>query len=86
MFNKAWRDQIFTLGLKFSPQTQTFFFTGTETSHHIQRLSDAKLIFKDSESLYKVTPYGKLILSLLPSLGFVSIPYEWINDLFLFAR
>jgi len=57
--------------LKLSHLAQRQDMTVTETSRHLQRLSEAELIFKDSEGLYKVTPYGKLILSLVPSLGFV---------------
>ena len=58
--------------LKLSHLAQRQDMTVTETSRHLQRLSDAELINKDSEGLYRVTPYGRLILSLLPSLGFVS--------------
>jgi predicted transcriptional regulator len=58
--------------LKLSHLAQRQDMTVTETSRHLQRLSDAELITKDSEGLYGVTPYGRLILSLLPSLGFVS--------------
>ena len=58
--------------LKLSHLAQRQDMTVTETSRHLQRLSDAELILKDSEGLYKVTPYGRLILSLLPSLSFVS--------------
>jgi predicted transcriptional regulator len=58
--------------LKLSHLAQRQDMTVTETSRHLQRLSEAELIFKDSEGLYKVTPYGKLVLSLVPSLGFVT--------------
>jgi predicted transcriptional regulator len=57
--------------LKPSNLAQKHNMTVTETSRHIQRLSDEELISKDAEGYYKVTPYGKLILSLLPSLSFV---------------
>jgi predicted transcriptional regulator len=58
--------------LKLSHLAQRQEMTVTETSRHLQRLSDAELILKDVEGLYKVTPYGRLVLSLIPSLGFVS--------------
>jgi len=58
--------------LKLSHLAQRQDMTVTETSRHLQRLSDAELITKDSEGLHRITPYGRLILSLIPSLGFVS--------------
>jgi predicted transcriptional regulator len=58
--------------LKLSHLAQRQDMTVTETSRHLQRLSDAELILKDAGGLYKLTPYGKLILSYIPSLGFVS--------------
>jgi predicted transcriptional regulator len=58
--------------LKLSHLAQRQNITVTEASRHLQRLSEAEIVFKDAEGLYKITPYGKLILSLLPSLGFVS--------------
>jgi len=64
-------DNLSREALKLSHLAQRQDMTVTETSRHLQRLSDAELIIKDVEGLYKITPYGKLILSLLPSLGFV---------------
>ena len=46
--------------------------TVQETSRHLLRLSHAGLIGKDSEGLYFLTPYGKTVLRLMPSLDFLT--------------
>ena len=66
--------------LKLSHLAQRQDMTVTETSRHLQRLSDAELILKDVEGLYNITPYGKLILSLMPSLGFVSENRKYFQE------
>ncbi len=43
-----------------------------ETSRHLSRLSDAKLIFKDVDGLYHLTPYGDHVIRLLPGYEFLS--------------
>jgi predicted transcriptional regulator len=78
--------------LKLSHISKKLDMTVTETSRHLQRLSDARLIQKDVEGLYGLTPFGALVLSLLSGLGFVSkyrdffmqydvscIPYEFVD-------
>lgn len=78
--------------MRLSHISKKLDMTVTETSRHLQRLSDARLIQKDVEGLYGLTPFGALVLSLLSGLGFVSkyrdffmeydvscIPYEFID-------
>lgn len=78
--------------LKLSNVSKKLDMTVTETSRHLQRLSEARLIEKDVQGLYGLTPFGMLVLSLLSGLGFVSryrdffmeydvsrIPHEFIN-------
>jgi predicted transcriptional regulator len=78
--------------LKLSHLSKTLDMTVTEASRHLQRLSKARLIQKDVEGLYGLTPFGVLTLSLLSGLGFVSryrdyfmeydvscIPHEFID-------
>jgi len=67
-------------GLKLSHIAQRQNMTVPEASRHLQRLSDAKLVSRDVENLYKITSYGKLILSLLPALGFVSENREYLLE------
>jgi len=77
--------------LKLSHISKRLDMTVTEASRHLQRLSEAKLIQKDVEGSYGLTPFGELTLSLLSGLNFVSenrqyfmehavshIPYEFI--------
>lgn len=42
-----------------------------ETSRHLSRLSDAKLISKDVEGFYHLTPYGEHVIKLLPGFEFL---------------
>jgi len=78
--------------LRMSHISQKQKLTITETSRHLQRLSEDTLIQKDSNGLYGLTPFGTIALSLLSGLRFVSenrtyfleydiskIPYEFIN-------
>jgi predicted transcriptional regulator len=46
--------------------------TAAETYRHLQRLSEAKLVEKDIDSSYHLTPFGELTLSLLTSIDFIS--------------
>jgi len=43
-----------------------------ETSRHLGRLTEAKLIKKNSDGSYTLTSYGRLVLILLSSYGFLS--------------
>lgn len=49
--------------LKISPQ---------ETTRHLTRLQDAKLIEKDMQGFFRLTSYGKTVLSLLPGFEFLA--------------
>ena len=62
--------EIDTEPLKLSQVARKLSATVQETSRHLERLSKAKLIEKDSTSSYRITSFGKLILSLLPSFDF----------------
>lgn len=44
----------------------------TETSRHLARLCDVDLTKKDVNGLYYLTPYGSLILRLLPGVQFIT--------------
>ena len=46
--------------------------TIAEASRHLQRLSEAELVSKNADGLYLPTSYGKLVLSLLSGLNFVT--------------
>jgi predicted transcriptional regulator len=66
--------------LKLSHVASNLDITVTEASRHLQRLVDTGLIQKDSEGLYGVTPYGDLVLSLVPALDFVSRNREYFSE------
>jgi predicted transcriptional regulator len=57
--------------LKLSQVARKLSATVQEASRHLERLSKAKLIQRDSTSSYRITSFGNLILSLLPSFDFV---------------
>jgi predicted transcriptional regulator len=78
--------------LKLSQISKKLGMTVTETFRHLQRLSEVKLIQKDIDGSFHLTPFGELTLSLLSGLIFVSkhrdyfmehdvshIPHEFIN-------
>jgi predicted transcriptional regulator len=58
--------------MKLSHISEKLDMTITETSRHLQRLSDAKLIQKDMDGLYGLTHFGSLALSLLSGICFIS--------------
>lgn len=53
--------------LRLSQIARKLSATAQETSRHLERLRKAKLIEKDSTSSYRITSFGKLVVSLLPS-------------------
>ena len=57
--------------LKLSQLARKLSATVQETSRHLERLSKARVIEKDSTASYRVTPFGALVLSLLPSFEFL---------------
>lgn len=78
--------------LKLSHISKNLDLAVTEASRHLQRLSEARLVEKDVEGTYRLTPFGELTLSLLSGLDFISrnrdyfmeydispLPYEFIN-------
>ena len=58
--------------LKLSHISKNLDMTVAETSRHLQRLRETKLLEKDGEGLYKLTPFGQLTLSLTASFDFIS--------------
>jgi predicted transcriptional regulator len=58
--------------LRLTPLAENISATIQETSRHLGRLTDAKLIEKNSDCSYTVTSYGRLVLILLSSYDFLS--------------
>jgi len=67
---KTDRPRLTQLAQKLSATVQ-------ETSKHLARLSDAKLVEKYSNGSYRLTAYGAQVLSLLPSFDFLSRNREY---------
>ena len=63
--------------LKLSQVSQIQDMTAPEASQHLQRLSDAKLISRDSNGFYFLTMLGKLVFSQLSTLSFISDHSEY---------
>jgi predicted transcriptional regulator len=51
--------------------------TPQETSKHLMRLRNAKLIEKDSDGFFGLTAFGKIIVNLLPSIRFLAQNREY---------
>jgi len=64
--------------LKLSQVARKLSATVQETSRHLERLTKARLVEKDSTSAYKTTHFGKLVLALLPSLEFLQRKREYL--------
>jgi predicted transcriptional regulator len=57
--------------LRLSDVARKLSLTVQEASRQLERLVDASLISKDSESKYEITSFGRIALSILPSLKFI---------------
>ncbi|MGC2574936.1 MAG: hypothetical protein WA364_25775, partial [Candidatus Nitrosopolaris sp.] len=58
--------------LRLTQLAEKISATIQETSRHLGRLTDAKLIEKNSDGFYSVTSYGRLVLILLSPYNFLS--------------
>ena len=66
--------------LKLSHVSKKLNMTVTETSRHLQRLSDIQLIEKNVDGTFGPTPYGKLAIKLLSSLDFISTNRQYFLE------
>ena len=58
--------------LKMTHLSKELDLTVQETSRHLSRLSEKRLIQKDVEGFYSLTPYGEQVLRILPGFEFLS--------------
>jgi predicted transcriptional regulator len=63
--------------LKSSQLTTKLSATSQETSKHLMRLRNAKLIEKDSDGFFGLTAFGKIILNIVPSIRFLTQNREY---------
>jgi predicted transcriptional regulator len=66
--------------LKLSHVSSKLNFTVQETSRNIARLSDARLIAKDVEGAFHLTPYGEEALNLLSGFRFLFRNREYLTN------
>jgi predicted transcriptional regulator len=62
---------------KLSQLTAKLSATPQETSKHLMRLRNAKLIEKDSDGFFSLTAFGRIIVNLLPSIRFLTENREY---------
>ncbi len=58
--------------MKFTEISNKLSITSPETSRHLTRLNDAGLLEKRLDGTYQLTPYGRAVLSCLPTIDFIS--------------
>lgn len=63
--------------LRLSYLSKTLNFTVQETSRNISRLTEAKLIAKETDGCFRLTPYGEETLKLLTGFNFLSLNREY---------
>jgi predicted transcriptional regulator len=66
--------------LKLSQVSRKMDLTVTESSRHLQRLREAKLIQKNTEGHFSVSTFGDLILSLISPLNFVTKNQKYFQE------
>jgi len=62
---------------RLSQLTSKLSATPQETSKHLTRLREAKLIEKDSDGFFGLTAFGRIIVNLLPSIRFLTRNREY---------
>lgn len=65
--------------MKVTTLSRELEITTQECSRHIARLSEAKLVEKDSEGFFNLTQYGRASLKLIPSWRFISEHSDYFN-------
>jgi predicted transcriptional regulator len=51
-----------------------------EVSRHLERLQNSHLVIKEPEGAYRISPLGKLTLSLLPGFTFIAVNEQFLRD------
>jgi predicted transcriptional regulator len=65
--------------MKVTTLSRELGITTQECSRHIARLSEARLVEKDPEGFFSLTQYGRTMLKLIPSWGFISEHVDYFN-------
>lgn len=64
--------EIQTKPMRLTQLSEKLALTVQETSRHLTRLSEAKLIVKNADGLYELVPYGSYVIKQLLGLDFLS--------------
>ena len=71
---------IETERLKLTHISERLNLSMQETSRHLSRLRDAKLIRKDVDGFYYLTPFGRIALQLLSGYNFILKNRDYFQD------
>lgn len=63
--------------MRLTQLSEKLELTVQETSRHLSRLSDAKLLVKNADGLYELVPYGAYVIKQLSGLDFLSIHQDY---------
>jgi predicted transcriptional regulator len=66
--------------LKLTHISERLNLSMQETSRHLSRLRDTKLIGKDADGFYYLTPFGRITLHLLPGYSFILKNRDYFQD------
>ena len=66
--------------MKFSHLSRKLDFTVQETSRNMARLSDARLVIRNSDGTFSLTPYGEEVINLLSGYEFLSRNSEYFAN------
>lgn len=69
--------EIQTKPMRLTQLSEKLELTVQETSRHLSRLSDAKLLVKNADGLYQLVPYGAYVIKQLSGLDFLSIHQDY---------
>lgn len=73
-------NELQTKGLRMQELARKLKLTDTETCRQLQRLGEARLVQKQVDGTYKLTPYAKLVLDTSSSLDFISKYRDYFLD------
>jgi predicted transcriptional regulator len=71
--------EIHAKPMRLTQISEKLELTVQETSRHLQRLGEAKLLVKDSEGMHSLLPYGEYVLRELSGLEFLSLHREYFT-------
>lgn len=71
--------EIQAKSMRLTQLSEKLDLTVQETSRHLSRLNDAKLIVKNADGFYELVPYGAYVIKQLLGLNFLSIHQDYFT-------